>query len=151
MSEKNDLLNDPNVLRELIMDHYQYPRHHQLTNADGYKMIHMASASCIDDITVECKIENDVIKAINFAGIGCTISTASTSMMTELLIGKTTGEAKELIQNYFNMVNAREYDAESLGEAVALKNVYRQANRINCATIGWRAVEQMIEESEKEQ
>ena len=70
-------------------------------------------------------------------------------MMTELLRGKTTAEAKEIMNNYFNMVDAKEYDGDILEEAIAFKNVYRQANRIKCATIGWRAMQELIEESEK--
>lgn len=48
-----------------------------------------------------------------------------------------------------NMTDGKPYDEEMLEEAVALKNVYRQANRIKCATIGWKAISQMIEESEE--
>ncbi len=108
----------------------------------------MASESCIDDITVQSVIEDGVIKEINFDGIACTISTASTSMMTELLIDKTIEEAKVIMDNYFSMLDGQAYDAEILEEAVAMKNVYKQANRIKCATIGWNAMKQMVLESE---
>ncbi len=149
MSNTNSLLADPEILRELIMDHYQYPHHHKLKKDDRYMMKHMASDSCIDDIKVQARIENGIIEDVCFDGVACTISTASTSMMTELLRGKTTAEAKEIMKNYFNMVDAKEYDGDILEEAIAFKNVYRQANRIKCATIGWRAMQELIEESEK--
>ena len=55
------LLNQPMVLREIIMDHYAYPRNHQLSDAEGYVSKHMASASCIDDIQVQAKVHNNVI------------------------------------------------------------------------------------------
>ena len=71
-------------------------------------------------------------------------------MMTDLLKGKKVEEAKGIIDNYFGMIDAKEYDPDVLEEAVAFKNVYRQANRIKCATIGWKAISQMIDESEKE-
>ena len=87
-------------------------------------------------------------KDIRFDGVACTISTASTSMMTDLLIGKNIEEAKEIIHEYMNMTDGKPYDEDMLEEAVALKNVYRQANRIKCATIGWKAISQMIAESE---
>ncbi len=148
MSDVNDMLNDPSILRELIMDHYQYPHNHNLTDGEGYNSVHMASDSCIDDITVQSKIENGKIEDIRFDGVACTISTASTSMMTDLLKGKTIDEAKAIINEYFNMIDAKEYDPDVLEEAVAMKNVYKQANRIKCATIGWKAINQMIEESE---
>lgn len=146
----NSLLNDPEILRELIMDHYQYPHNHKLTEDASYASVHMASDSCIDDITVQSKIEDGVIRDIRFDGVACTISTASTSMMTDLLKGKKVKEAKGIIDNYFGMIDAKEYDPDVLEEAVAFKNVYRQANRIKCATIGWKAISQMIDESEKE-
>ena len=131
------------------MDHYQYPHHHILVSDDSYRSLHMASESCIDDITVQTKIEDGRFKDIRFDGVACTISTASTSIMTELLRGKTTDEAKEIIANYFSMVDGLEYNADLLEEAVAMKNVYKQANRIKCATIGWRAIDQIIKESEE--
>ena len=146
----DSLLNDPAILRELIMDHYQYPRNHVLTDDASYKSVHMASDSCIDDITVQSKIADGKIEDIRFDGVACTISTASTSMMTDLLKGKSVDEAKAVIDEYFKMIDAKEYDPDVLEEAVAMKNVYKQANRIKCATIGWKAISQMITESENQ-
>ena len=148
MSEFETMLEDPQVLRELIMDHYKYPHNHSLTEDMKYRKVHMSSDSCIDDITVQSDIENGVIKDIRFDGVACTISTASTSIMSDLLKGKTIDEAKAIVEQYMNMVDGKEYDPSMLEEAVAMKNVYKQANRIKCATIGWKASRQMIEESE---
>jgi nitrogen fixation NifU-like protein len=130
------------------MDHYQYPHNHKLTEDAGYKSVHMASDSCIDDITVQSLIKDGKIQDIRFDGVACTISTASTSMMTDLLKGKTVEEAKQIIRNYFNMIEEKEYDPDVLEEAVAMKNVHKQANRIKCATIGWKAMQEMIDDSE---
>ena len=145
----NSLLDDPMILRELIMDHYQYPHNHELVEDESYASVHMASDSCIDDITVQSKISGGKIDDVRFDGVACTISTASTSIMTDLLKGRSVSEAKEIIDNYFRMIDAKEYDPDVLEEAVAMKNVYKQANRIKCATIGWKAMAEMIEESEK--
>ncbi len=144
----SDYMNDPMVLRQILMDHYEYPRNHKLTNDPAYMKRHMASDSCIDDIVVESKINDGVIEDIRFDGVACTIATASTSMMSELLSGKTIEEAKLIIENYHNMIDQRAYDEELLQEAVALHTVGKQANRIKCATIGWKAIEEMIHESE---
>ena len=73
MSNTNDMLNDPEILRELIMDHYQYPHNHKLTEEADYKSVHMASDSCIDDITVQSKIKDGKIEDIRFDGVACTI------------------------------------------------------------------------------
>ena len=84
----SDLMNDPMVLRQILMDHYEYPRNHELTHDETYYTRHMASDSCIDDIHVEAKIEDRIIKDIRFDGVACTIATAATSIMSELLRGK---------------------------------------------------------------
>ena len=146
-----DMLNDPMILRELIMDHYQFPHNHGLLKDEqGYTGKHMASDSCIDDITVQAKISDGRIEDIRFDGVACTISTASTSMMTDLLKGKTIAEAKKIIAEYFAMIDAKPYDPKTLEESVAMKNVHKQANRIKCATIGWKAIKEILEEKEEE-
>ena len=141
----SDMLKDPTILRELIMDHYQYPRNHGLVDDSSYASCHMASDSCIDDITVQSKIVDGVIKDIRFDGVACTICTASTSMMSELLKGKTTDQAKKIMDNCFNMMEEKPYDEDMLEEAIAMCNVHKQANRIKCATIGWKAMKKMME------
>ena len=147
MGEK-DLFDDANFLRELVLDHYKYPHNHGLVNKEGYLSKHMASDSCIDDITVQLDVKDDVIQDIRFDGVACAISTASTSMMSDLLIGKNVKEAKDIIGQYFNMIENKEYDGDVLEEAIAFKNVYKQANRIKCATIGWNALSELLEEEE---
>lgn len=145
----SSLLNDPMILRQIIMDHYEYPRNHELSKEEGYAQRHMASDSCIDDIYVQSKIRDGVIEDVRFDGVACTISTASTSIMSELMRGKNINEAKEIIDNYFQMIDQGEFDEELLEEAIAFHNVGKQANRIKCATIGWKAMQELIEESEE--
>ena len=139
---------DENLKRTILLDHYSHPRNKGLSDDPTYRTLHMASDSCIDDITVQVKLDQDTIQDVRFDGEACTISTASTSIMSELVKGKTTQEAKEIIQNYFSMIDQKEYDEDLLEEAVAFQNVGKQANRINCATIGWKALRDMIKESE---
>lgn len=146
----SDLIKDPVVMREILLDHYEYPRHHGLQEAPGYKKIHMASDSCIDDIYVEANIKDGVIEDINFNGHACAISTASTSIMTELVVGKTIDEARNIMDNYYAMIDGNDYDEELLDEAVCLSGVGKQANRIKCATIGWNGLKQLLENSEEE-
>lgn len=132
------------LLRQIIMDHYQYPRNHGLVQDETYTTKHMASASCIDDIEVQLKVSDGVIKDIRFDGVACTISTASTSIMTELVIGKTKEEVKQLRDEFYAMIDGRDVNEEMLSEAIAFCNVGKQANRINCATIGWRAITELM-------
>lgn len=144
----SDFMKDPMVLREIIMDHYEYPRNHKLTDNCAYCTAHMASDSCVDDIKVQTLIEDGIIKDVVFDGVACTISTASTSIMTELVKGKSIQQAKEIMENYFAMIQQKEYDQDLLLEANAFYTVGNQANRINCATIGWNGLKQCLKESE---
>ena len=146
----SSLLKDPMILREILLDHYEYPHNHKLTDNPAFREAHMASDSCIDDIRVQAKITDGIIEDVRFDGRACTISTASTSMMTDLVKGKSIADARVIMDNYFAMIDGKEYDEDLLEEAVAMQGVSKQANRIRCATIGWRGLKQLIEESEAE-
>lgn len=135
---------NPSLIREIIMDHYEYPRNKELKDDDRYTKVNLDSESCIDNIDLEVLVENGKIKDICFDGVACTISTASTSIMTELLKDKTVEEANKIIENYLNMLYGREYDEELLGEAAAFVNTSKQANRIKCATLSWNGLKEII-------
>lgn len=135
---------NPNLIREIIMDHYEYPRNKGLKNDERYKKVNLDSESCIDNIDLEVLLEDDKIKDICFDGVACTISTSSTSIMTELLKEKTIDEANKIIENYLNMLYGKEYDEELLGEAAAFVNTSKQANRIKCATLSWNGIKDII-------
>ena len=135
---------DSSLLRQIIMDHYSNPRNHELVDDDSYLSINMDSETCIDNIDVQAKIVDDTIEDIRFDGEACAICTASTSIMSELLIGKTKEEAQVIIDNYNNMIYERDYDPDILEEAIAFMNTHKQANRIKCATLGWMAIEKLL-------
>lgn len=142
-------LDNPQILREIIMDHYEHPRHRGLKQDDSYQQVNMNSDTCIDDLDIQVKFNGDVIEDIRYDGEACAICTSSTSIMTELVIGKTKKEAMEIVDNYMNMIYERDYDEDMLEEAIAFKNTYKQANRIKCATLGWNGLVKLIEESEE--
>lgn len=148
MSSIKEMFSNQTLMRELLMDHYQYPHNHELVENDKYLSKRMNSASCIDDITVQVDIEDGLVKDVRFDGVACTISTASTSIMSDLMIGKSVEEAKKIINEFEKMINNEAYDEELLQEANVFQNVYKQANRIKCATIGWDALKDMIKENE---
>lgn len=127
------------------MDHYQNPRNHQLVDDDRYVSINMDSETCIDNIDIQAKIVGDKIEDIRFDGEACAICTASTSIMSELLIGKTKDEAKVIIDNFNNMIYERDYDPDIIEDAIAFMNTHKQANRIKCATLGWKGIETLLE------
>lgn len=133
------------------MDHYQNPRHKKLYDeSEDYYEKHMDADSCIDDIKVQAKIKDGIIEDVVWDGVACVISTASTSIMSGLLKGKTIDQARDLIDTYNKMINLEDFDEESMQEAIAFSQVGKQANRIGCATIGWRAITDIIVESEED-
>lgn len=143
--------NDPMILREIIMDHYQNPRNKKETSDLSYKTVHMASSSCIDDIYVQIKEENGIIKDCLWHGTSCAISTASTSIMTTLIKGKSVKEAEYIMDNYNKMLNEEPFDEVALGEAIAFINTNKQPARVGCATIGWRGLKELLEQDTKDE
>lgn len=142
---------DSMMMREMMMDHYDNPRNKKEVKDSRYKSIRMNSSSCIDDITVQVLLDKDVIKDVKWFGTACVISTAATSVMSELVKGKTLKEAADLMDNYMKMLESQPYDQDKLQEAIIFQNVGRQASRIGCATIGWRGLFQAaVKEDEKE-
>lgn len=144
-----NLKDNPQLLRAIIMDHYEYPRNKKMIDDNEYYSKHMDSASCIDNFEVFVKIVDGIVSDIAFEGVGCTISTASTSIMSELLVNKTLAQAQYIINEFNKMLQGEVYDEEALAEAVAFYGVGKQASRINCASIGWRAMELIIKENEE--
>lgn len=140
---------DKEFKREILMDHYTRPTNKRTVEDNKYKLIHNASDSCIDDVKVQMNVEDGIIKDVCFDGVGCTISTASTDIMCSLVKGKSISEARKYLDNYYNMINEKEYDEDLLEEANAFDTLYQQANRIKCGTIGINAIRDLLDEYEK--
>ena len=140
---------DKDLKREIMLDHYSNPNNKKPVEDSSYKSIHNASESCIDDITVYMKVNEGIIDDVKFDGVGCTICTASTDIMCDLVTGKNLNEAKEIINEYYKMIDEKDFDEDVLEEANAFDTLYQQANRIKCGTIGIHAIEDLIKEYEK--
>ena len=138
-------LNDPMIKREIIMDHYENPRNKGLVDDPRYIKVNMNSESCIDDIDIQILVEGNIIKDFRFDGVGCTISTASTSILSELVIDNDIEHAYNIIKNYDNMIKELDYDELLLQEAVVFKDVSKQANRIKCAMIGFNGLLELLD------
>ena len=141
---------NPMMMREIIIDHYNAPRHKaKPSSLDGYLSTHSSSVNCIDDIDAWLKEENGTIVDACWDGTACAISTASTDILCDLLIGKKDEEAKKIQEEYTKMITGQEeYDASVLDEALCFANTHRQPSRIHCATIGWDAFAKLIQEEE---
>ncbi len=136
------LTND--MMRSIIMDHYSNPANkHQPTSANFVKE-HMHSDNCIDDLDIFLLLEGDIVKDACFDGVACTISTASTDIMCDLLKGKNIKDALYTIEQYNHMIHEEPFDSDALEEAIVFINTSKQAARIRCATIGWNAADLIL-------
>ena len=136
---------DNNMMRSIIMDHYASPTHKHEPKDDTYAHTHMHSTNCIDDIEIYVKRENDIITDCCFTGVACTIATASTDILCDLVIGKNVDEANNIIENYLNMMQEKPFDEDVLEEAIVFINTSKQAARIRCATIGFNGLKEILE------
>lgn len=135
---------DQNIKRTIILDNYENPLNKGLKDDSSYIKINVNNESCIDNIDLQIKINNDVIEDIRFDGEACAISTSATSIMIRLLIGKTIKEALEIISNYENMINEAEYNKDLLEEANVYNEIYKQPNRKKCALLPYRGIKEFL-------
>lgn len=137
-------LND--VYTEIIMEHNMSKRNRRnLQVCDACEKGH--NPSCGDEITIQVKYNGDVIEDIAFGGKGCAISQASTSMMIDLVKGKTKKEAKELIDKFIGMIKREikdEEELEELEDAIVLQNISNMPARVKCAVLAWHTLDEMM-------
>lgn len=138
---------DQNTKRSIILEHYQNPVNKGLIEDETYKKVNMNNESCIDEIDLMVKIEEDVIKDIKFDGEACAICTSSTSIMIDTLIGKTKEQAINIINNYYNMIDEKEYDEEILEQACVYSDIAKQPNRKKCALLAWWGIEKVLKDN----
>ena len=136
-----------NLYKQVILDHSKHPRN----NGDienSYKL-EMLNPSCGDKITVSVKLVDDIIDDIKFSGIGCSISMASASMLTEELKGLTVESANVKITDFLNMIMGTEFNEENLEDSIALQNISQLPARVKCATLAWKITEKILEDNKK--
>ena len=143
MEDLTDVYND--LIMEHSMNSYNKKK---LENPTYCEMGH--NPNCGDEIELEIKIENNIIKDMAFNGHGCAISQASTSIMIDTLKGKTIEEAKDIIQTFINMIKREtksEKELAKLEDAIAFKNVSNMPARVKCALLAWHTIEKILEEN----
>ena len=135
-----------NVYNELIMEHSMNSYNKKkLEKADYCEVGH--NPNCGDEITLELKLNGDIIEDMAFSGHGCAISQASTSIMIDVLKGKTIKEAKEIIKTFIDMIKREtksEEELEKLEEAIAFRNVANMPARVKCALLAWHTIEDIL-------
>lgn len=140
---------DQNVKREVILEHYQNPVNRGLIDDDSYILVNTNNESCIDEINLMVKIEDNKIVDARFDGEACAICTSSTSIMIHTLIGKTLEEAIEIYKNFSQMINEESYDEDILEEAAVYDDIYKQPNRKKCALLPWWGFEKVVNKIKK--
>jgi nitrogen fixation NifU-like protein len=129
------------LYQEVILDHSKRPRNFGVLpeashQAEGFNPL------CGDKATIYLLVEDDVVKSVTFKGAGCSISTASASMMTEALVGKSRTEAEALFQRFHELLTsdptkAAENAAPELGKLAAFSGVCEFPVRVKCASLPW--------------
>jgi nitrogen fixation NifU-like protein len=149
MSEQPDRSTPPltSLFQEVILDHYKRPRNRG-TLEDADAVVHMNNPTCGDEVVLRLKLANDKITDAKFEGVGCSISQASISMMTNLIKDKSPGEAVEIMRRFTEMMHGDEEAArdKKLGDLRALAGVSKFAARVKCALLGWNALEEALKE-----
>ena len=132
------------LYQQVILDHSRHPRNfRKMEGADETAEGH--NPLCGDRVTVYLLMENGVIRDVSFQGEGCAISKASASIMTELLKGKTTAEAKAHFNQFHEMITSGKGDIEEMGKLAAFAGVNRFPARVKCAILPWHAIAATLE------
>lgn len=132
----------------LVREHAKSPHH--FGQLEGQEAVQLNNPTCGDVIFLGLEIKEKKIEDIAFCGHGCAISIASASMMTDILLGKTTDEALALATLFSDMVSGQKNDRQKdLGDAALMAGVAQFPQRIKCATLAWHALKKAIEQEEK--
>jgi nitrogen fixation NifU-like protein len=127
------------LYQELIIDHSRKPRNfRRLEDANRTAQGH--NPLCGDRITVDLKLQQDQVTDAGFQGVGCAICTASASLMTETVKGKTVDEAERLFENFHDLITSDKPAAASLGKLAVFSGVREYPVRAKCATLAWHTL-----------
>jgi nitrogen fixation NifU-like protein len=134
------------LYQEVILDHYKRPQHKGLaTTYDA--QVHHVNPSCGDEITLNVTLKGDTVAAITWDGVGCSISQASVSILSDLLLGKSISEAELILNNFTELMQSKGTmagDDAILEDAVAMAGVSKFPARIKCALLGWMAYKDAV-------
>jgi nitrogen fixation NifU-like protein len=131
------------LYQETILDHSKRPRNCRAMedatrNAEGYNPL------CGDKLKLYLKMENDVVQDLSFVGSGCAISTASASLMTESLKGKSREEALQILDKFHNLLTTDTPVSRDLGKLVVFCGVREYPARVKCATLAWHTLKSAL-------
>ena len=133
------------LYQEIILDHYKHPRHARKMS-DAEAMVDEENPTCGDHIKLSASVADGKIADVVMDCTGCAICTASTSIMTEMLVGHPVVEARKMIKAFTGLMRGEgEMSDEELGDLVALRGVTKYPLRVKCATMGWHALQSALD------
>ena len=137
------------IYTSIIMEHSTNSQNRHELEGETCSL-HGHNANCGDDITLHIIFDGDKIADLSFTGSGCAISQSSTSVMADVLRGKTASEAKQIAQSFVDMIVSRKQPTDAqkklLGEAVAFQNIANMPARVKCALLAWKTILQKLEQ-----
>ena len=139
------------LYQETILDHYKRPRNFR--KIEGGRYVDGNNPLCGDKLTVYLQYEDDKIKDVSFEGSGCAISTASASLMTEALNGKSAKEVEALFEQFHDLVTGNPFetpDVDSLGKLAVFAGVREFPARVKCASLAWHTLVAALKDEHKE-
>ena len=131
------------LYQEVVFDHNRNPRNFRVM-ADANRTIEGFNPLCGDRITLYVKVSHGLIEDVSFQGAGCAISTASASLMTEIVKGQTEAEAEKLFETFHRMTtgkNGDDINLEEIGKLAVLSGVRAYPARVKCATLAWQSLQ----------
>jgi nitrogen fixation protein NifU and related proteins len=129
------------LYQEIILDHYKHPHGRGLREPYDAE-VHHVNPTCGDEVTLRVKVTDGVVQDVSYDGAGCSISQASTSVLTDLVVGKPVADAVAVQEEFLRLMQSKgtvEPDEEVLEDAVAFAGVSKYPSRIKCALLGWMA------------
>ncbi len=140
------------MYQEIILDHYKHPTHRsELAEFDAE--VHHVNPTCGDEVTLRVKVSGDAIADLGWIGEGCSISQASTSVMSGLVVGQPIDRALELQETFLALMQSQghhelgEDELEALDDAIAFEGVSKYPARVKCALLGWMAMKSAVAEA----
>jgi len=129
------------LYQDVILDHYKNPQHKKLSPTFDAQ-VHHINPSCGDEITLNVTLSGETVASVSWDGVGCSISQASVSILSDLVLGKTLAQAQEISDSFMALMQSKGTqagDENLLEDAVALAGVSQYPARIKCALLGWMA------------
>jgi len=137
------------MYQQIILDHYKHPQHRgEIAPFDAE--VHHVNPTCGDEVTLRVRVVGGAIAELGWVGEGCSISQASTSVMSDLVVGEPIADALALQEKFLELMQSQgqheltDDEAEALDDAIAFEGVSKYPARVKCALLGWMAMKSAV-------